>query len=122
MPGTQRYVCARVWHLDYYAVGSFKELKEAEILTKKGSFIGMGGATALVEDFNKEQFIEIDIEEVKDILIGSKKATMATTHPSSSYEFLHFKKGVFHFRSGRKPFNLCDSCPVILQTKLLEHQ
>lgn len=71
----------------YYAIGTFKELKNANILTRKGSFIGMGGARALVEDFNKDQFIEIDITEVKDILIDSKKAQLATTHDDSSYEF-----------------------------------
>jgi predicted RNase H-like nuclease (RuvC/YqgF family) len=71
----------------YYAIGTFKELKNADVLTKKGSFIGMGGARALVEDFNKDQFIEIDITEVKDILIGSKKAQLGTNHPEGSYEF-----------------------------------
>lgn len=71
----------------YYAIGTFKELKNANVLTKKGSFIGMGGARALVEDFNKEQFIEIDITEVTDILIDSKKAQLGTNHPEGSYEF-----------------------------------
>ena len=71
----------------HYAIGTFKELKAANILTRKGSFIGMGGAKALVEDFNKEQFIEVDITEVKDILIDSKKAYLATNHPEGSYAF-----------------------------------
>lgn len=71
----------------YYAIGTFKELKNADILTRKGSFIGMGGAKALVEDFNKDQFIEIDITEVKDILIGSKKAQLGTVHSEGSYSF-----------------------------------
>jgi chromosome segregation ATPase len=71
----------------YYAIGTFKELKAANILTKKGSFIGMGGAKALVEDFNKDQFIEVDILEVTDILIDSKKVQLATTHPETSYKF-----------------------------------
>lgn len=71
----------------YYAIGTFKELKAANILTKKGSFIGMGGAKALVEDFNKDQFIEVDILDVTDILIDSKKVQLATTHPETSYKF-----------------------------------
>lgn len=71
----------------YYAIGTFKELKKADVLTRKGSFIGMGGAKALVEDFNKDQFIEIDVQEVKDILVGSKKAYLGTNHPLGSYEF-----------------------------------
>ncbi len=71
----------------HYAIGSFKELKAANILTRKGSFIGMGGAKALVEDFNKDQFIEVDITEVKDILIDSKKAYLATNHSEGSYSF-----------------------------------
>ncbi len=71
----------------YYAIGTFKELKNADILTRKGSFIGLGGAKALVEDFNKEQFIEIDVKEVTEILIGSKKAQLATSHSDESYSF-----------------------------------
>ena len=71
----------------YYAIGTFKELKNADILTRKGSFIGLGGARALVEDFNKEQFIEIDIKEVSEILIESKKAQLATSHAIESYSF-----------------------------------
>ena len=71
----------------FYAIGTFKELKKAQILTRKGSFIGMGGATALIEDFNQDQFIEVDITEVKDILIDSKKAEFATSHIEGTYEF-----------------------------------
>lgn len=71
----------------YYAIGTFKELKNANILTRKGSFIGIGGARALVEDFNKEQFVEIDIKEVNEILIESKKAQLATSHAVESYSF-----------------------------------
>jgi hypothetical protein len=72
----------------HYAIGTFKELKKANILTRKGSFIGLGGARALVEDFNKEQFIEIDIKEVTVILIDSKKAQLATSHAEGSYNFI----------------------------------
>lgn len=71
----------------YYAIGTFKELKNADILTRKGSFIGMGGAKALVEDFNKDQFIEVDITDVTNILVDSKKAQLATNHPEGTYEF-----------------------------------
>lgn len=71
----------------YYAIGTFKELKNANILTRKGSFIGIGGARALVEDFNKEQFVELDIKEVNEILIESKKAQLATSHAIESYSF-----------------------------------
>jgi len=71
----------------YYAIGTFKELKNANILTRKGSFIGIGGARALVEDFNKEQFVELDIKEVNEILIESKKAQLATSHAVESYSF-----------------------------------
>ena len=72
----------------HYAIGTFKELKNANILTRKGSFVGVGGSRALVDDFNQEQFIEIDITDVKDILIDSKKASLASTHIEGSYEFV----------------------------------
>jgi len=50
----------------YYTIGTFKELKKEKVLTRDGSFIGLGGAKVLVEDFDKQNFIEIDITEVTE--------------------------------------------------------
>ena len=78
----------------YYTIGTYKQLKKEKVLTRKGSFIGMGGAKALVEDFDKKNFIEIDITTVNEIRLDEKKVDLATFHPAGSYEFVSNDKRV----------------------------
>lgn len=72
----------------YYAFGTSKELKEKNIVTKEGGFIGIGKTSKLKEDFNKEYFTKVNIDEVSSINIGAKKAKIITTHPSGSYKLI----------------------------------
>ena len=72
----------------YYAIGTSKELKEKNVITKEGGFIGMGKSTKLKDDFNKEYFTKIDASQVTSINIGAKKAKIVTSHPSSSYKLI----------------------------------
>ena len=72
----------------YYAFGTSKELKEKNIITKEGGFIGLGKTNKLKEDFNKEYFTKVNIDEATVINIGAKKAKIITTHPSSSYKLI----------------------------------
>lgn len=78
----------------YYAIGSSKELKEKGVITKEGGFIGIGKATKLKDDFNKDYFTKIDITKVTSIPISAKSAKILTTHPSSSYKIIGDKKHV----------------------------
>lgn len=72
----------------YYAFGTSKELKEKNVITKEGGFIGLGKSTKMKEDFNKDYFTKIDAQQVTSINIGAKKAKVITTHPSSSYKLV----------------------------------
>ncbi|MDZ4663703.1 MAG: hypothetical protein SGJ15_02395 [Bacteroidota bacterium] len=72
----------------YYAFGTSKELKTKNIITKEGGFIGIGKTNKLKEDFNKEYFTKVNIDEVNSINIGAKKAKIITTHPSGSYKLI----------------------------------
>jgi uncharacterized coiled-coil DUF342 family protein len=72
----------------YYAFGTNKELKEKNIITKEGGFIGIGKTTKVKDDLNKEYFTKIDIDQTTSINIGAKKAKIITTHPSSSYKLI----------------------------------
>jgi DNA repair exonuclease SbcCD ATPase subunit len=72
----------------YYAMGTSKELKEKNIISKEGGFIGIGKSTKLKADFNTEYFTKVNIEQVSEINIGAKKAKILTTHPSSSYKLV----------------------------------
>ncbi|MES2566751.1 MAG: hypothetical protein V4565_07790 [Bacteroidota bacterium] len=72
----------------YYAFGTSKELKEKNVITKEGGFIGMGKSTKLKDDFNKEYFTKVDASQTTSINIGAKKAKIITSHPSSSYKLI----------------------------------
>lgn len=72
----------------YYAMGTSKELKEKNVISKEGGFIGIGKSTKVKEDFNKEYFTKVDISATNSINIGAKKAKIITTHPSSSYKLV----------------------------------
>lgn len=70
----------------YYVYGTAKELKEQQVITKEGGFIGLGRMAKLMENFNKDYFTKIDIRKMKSIKIFSKKADIITTHPQKSFE------------------------------------
>lgn len=71
----------------YYVFGTEKELKENEIITKEGGFIGLGKIEKLKDNFNKDYFTKIDIREKTSIGLYCKKARLVTTHPTGSYTF-----------------------------------
>jgi chromosome segregation ATPase len=71
----------------YYITGTSKELKQKEVITREGGFIGIGGARKLAEDFNQTAFSRIDIREMTEIPVDSKKAELLTVHPAGTYEF-----------------------------------
>jgi predicted nucleic acid-binding Zn-ribbon protein len=72
----------------FYAFGTSKELKEKNVITKEGGFIGLGKSTKVKDDFNKDYFTKIDAAQVTSINIGAKKAKVITNHPSSSYKLV----------------------------------
>jgi len=69
----------------YYLIGTEKELKEMEVITKKGGFIGIGRVEKMMEDVNQELFTVIDIRRQTTFTIDAKKVNLVTTHPSDSY-------------------------------------
>jgi len=70
----------------YYVVGTKKELKDANVITSEGGFIGIGKEKKLADDFSEEYFTKIDIREVTRIIAPGKKVEIVTTHPPDSYE------------------------------------
>ena len=78
----------------HFIVGERKDLIEKEILNKSGGFLGMGRTQKVAGDVNMEQFTEVDIRSFKSIPLGVKKATLITTHPAGSYEFVEADKKV----------------------------
>lgn len=71
----------------YYAIGTKKELKENNIISAEGGFIGIGKNKKLADNFNEDFFTKIDIREVTQIMIpGTKKATLVTSHGTETYK------------------------------------
>lgn len=69
----------------YYTYGTYKELSENKVVEKKDGFIGIGRKTALIDDFNEDYFIKIDIYKKKEIYVEGLKVKFITDHPSTSY-------------------------------------
>ncbi|MEX2379674.1 MAG: hypothetical protein WD530_02960 [Vicingaceae bacterium] len=70
----------------YYAYGTFQELRDQNVITKEGGFLGLGKSEALKDDFNKEYFSKVDIRKQRSFLIYADKAELITTHPEGSYK------------------------------------
>lgn len=70
----------------YYAFGTFKELKEKNVLTKEGGFLGLGKTESLKDDINMDYFTKIDIRKQKSFLIYADEVELITKHPKGSYE------------------------------------
>lgn len=71
----------------WLAVGTEKELKLCNILTKEGGFIGIGKIMQLKQNFELKCFREIDISKTDEINLSTKKARLLTTHPTGTYRF-----------------------------------
>jgi len=69
----------------YYLIGSSKELKEHQIIDKKGGFIG---SKKLNKDFDKSFFTKVDIRNVTSFDLNVPKIKILTTHPSNSYKII----------------------------------
>jgi predicted RNase H-like nuclease (RuvC/YqgF family) len=72
----------------YYTIGTKKELEEKKVITKEGGFIGLGKSTKVTDDFNKEYFTKINIEQTTSINIGAKKVKLLSIHPKNSYKLV----------------------------------
>lgn len=73
----------------YFTYGTYKELKEKNIVEKKGGFLGVGKKEALASAFtkNRASFQEIDVREAKSIPIKGKKPKLVTHHPEGSFNW-----------------------------------
>lgn len=79
----------------YFTYGTYKELKEKNIIEKTGGFLGVGKKEALASAFtkNRSSFTELDIREAKSIPIQGKKPKLVTHHPEGSYSWTEGENG-----------------------------
>jgi len=72
----------------YFVVGDYKKLKNENVLSQEGKFLGMVKNKSINSNFNQEVFTKIDITDTKIIDVYSTKAELLSTHPSGSYELI----------------------------------
>jgi len=80
-------------NMAWFSVGSAKELRDNDVITKEGGLLGIGRTNKLKADLNHEYFTEIDISLKTEITLGGKSAEILTSHPSGSYEVTGEKQG-----------------------------
>jgi predicted nucleic acid-binding Zn-ribbon protein len=74
----------------YWALGTFRELKENGVVTREGGILGiLGRSKALRNDLNESYFKELDIRDTKSIPMDVKKAGFISEHSDSSYHFVY---------------------------------
>ena len=73
----------------YLVQGTFKELKENDVLLRSGGFLGIGKNKKLKNNFNEEHFTELDIRETEIIPLNVKKAEILSEHANHSYRFIY---------------------------------
>jgi hypothetical protein len=78
----------------YYVVGTYPDLRDAGIVEKSGSIIGLGGTKVLADDFDRNKFVKIDLRNYTIIPVNSKKAELVSDHRISSYEWVTDEKGI----------------------------
>lgn len=71
----------------FFVTGTTRELKDANVINKEGGLIGIGATKKLASSFDPNSFQQIDITEIEEIPVNSKKASLLTTHPEGSYAF-----------------------------------
>lgn len=81
-------------HTAFYVVGTYKELRDKNVLNKEGGFLGLGKEQKLKPDFNNEAFTKVDYTVLATIPINTKGAKVLTNHPSESYKIDGDKKQV----------------------------
>lgn len=68
-------------HMANYLIGSRKELKDAEVISRQGIFC----PPIVSSQAQKADFINIDVREVTSIPLNNKKGKLLSVHPSESY-------------------------------------
>jgi hypothetical protein len=79
-------------HTVYYAVGTAKELKKKNVITKEGGVIGIGSTTELKQNFNTSYFTKSDETALSVLPLYSRFEKVVTNHPTTSYRVTNNQK------------------------------
>jgi len=76
-------------HTAYYTVGTYKSLRDQNIVEKEGGFLGINQEKNLSNGLDKEKFQEIDTREVTVIPVDARRCEIITNQDPSSYSLVY---------------------------------
>ena len=78
----------------YYVVGTKKQLLLDNVVMKSGGVVGINSTVKLKQDFNDSKFQRVDIRQMSEISLNSKKIQFVTTHPAGTYQLQTNANGI----------------------------
>lgn len=72
----------------FVAVGTYKDLKEQNVIEKEGGILGIAATKTVKDDFNPDAFIRVDNKYYGRIPVFAKKAELVSHHSPDSYEYV----------------------------------
>lgn len=72
----------------YYAIGTKKELTEADLVESKGGILGLGKTLKPTGRIDETKFMAIDTDRETVIVVPAEKAKVLSAQPVSSYELV----------------------------------
>lgn len=76
-------------HKAYWTLGTFKELKDNNVVERNGGFLGIGKNKILKKNLNEAYFTELDIRQTDSIPLNARKAEVISDHASTSYKLVY---------------------------------
>jgi hypothetical protein len=70
----------------YYVYGTSKELREQEIIDRRGGLLGLGRTTVVNDNISKDYFTRLDITDAEKVIIPGKNLDLLSLHPEGSYK------------------------------------
>lgn len=77
----------RALHTAYFTVGTYKTLRDRNIVDKEGGFLGINRVKTLTHGADNGQFTEIDYRDVVAIPVDAKRCEIVSGQDPSTYTF-----------------------------------
>jgi hypothetical protein len=102
----------------WYTAGTTKELVKKGVISNEGGFIGLGKMKKLSENFNTQNFSEVDITTLKLIKLEAKKVKLITTHVADSYSIVKTDDGCnLYIQNAEKFWSASKYLVVLIEKK-----
>jgi hypothetical protein len=85
-------------HTAYFTVGTYKSLRDQNIVEKEGGFLGINREKNLANGLSTTKFKEIDTREVTEIPVDAKRVEIITEQDPSSYTLVYDNEKISKIR------------------------